>query len=130
MTTLIIIAIWAAGIWYLGARRYWRLYSSRAALAGIPSFSSTYYFVDLNGSAVAIDEIARIVAFVDAAGDYKLYRPGDIISVDVSRTSVSSTRTTNRLSQLFSAIIWKIFFGEKGFWVGGMTGEYNDERET
>jgi hypothetical protein len=118
----VVLLLFIAGVtWYLWGRRYWCVGRARNSLKRIPGFTPTFYFVGHNRVATAVDGITRKIAFVDDAGRSKVYDSHEVISADILTNTISLTKT-NRLSQLLSAVVWKSFFGPKGFWVGGTTG--------
>ncbi len=128
MEALFVIFFLAAGVWYFWGRRHWRISRARDALAGIPDFVPTFYFVGGNCITVAMDGATGKIAFVDCVGNTKVYEHREVVTAEICRNIVSFSKT-NRLSQLFSALVWDWFFGPKGFRIGGLTGSTTtDER--
>jgi hypothetical protein len=121
MEGLVFFALIAVGIYYYWGRRQLQINRATSALQKIPGIAATFCLVGTSGVTIGLDPVARKIAFVDQAGDSSLYGFKDIVAVEACRNGVSVTKT-NRGSQIATAAIGHLLFGEKGFVVGGNTG--------
>lgn len=121
MELIFIICFLAVGVWYIWGQRYWRTRRALDALSSLPDFVPTFYAVGINGVGVAMEATTMKVAFVNQAAHAVVYDHRDIVSVEIFRNTVRFA-STNRLSQLISALVGNWLFGSKGFRVGGLTG--------
>ncbi|WP_370091002.1 hypothetical protein [Bradyrhizobium yuanmingense] len=121
MEGLLFLALIAFGVWHYWGKRYLQVNRAKNALQRLGGFSATFSLVGTDGATVALDAVARKIAFVDRAGNPSIYMFKEIIAVEACKNGTSFSKT-NRGSQIVTAAIGHLLFGTKGFVVGGTTG--------
>lgn len=121
MEGLIFIAVIAFGVWHYWGRRQLQINRATQALQRMPGYSGMLYIVGANGETIALDPSTRKVVFVDRNGKSLMYDFSNIITVEACKNGALVTKT-NRGSQIITAAVGQLLFGEKGFEVGGLTG--------
>jgi hypothetical protein len=121
MEGLVFLTFIAVGVWHFWGRRQLQISRATNALRKLHGFSPTFSLVGTDGVTIAVDPVAKKIAFVDRSGNPSMYAFKDIVAAEACRNGTSFTKT-NRGSQIVTAAIGQLLFGPKGFVVGGTTG--------
>jgi hypothetical protein len=120
MEPLVFLGLVGLLVWILGGGRYYRAARVRHTLGRLPGLNATYSMIGADGTGLSIDTASKRIAFAVRGASY-VYRFSEIISVEVCKNNVWSTKT-NRGSQIAGALVGKALFGPLGFDIGGRTG--------
>jgi hypothetical protein len=121
MEGLVFLGLIAFGVWQFWGRRQLQISRATNGLQKLRGFSPTFSLVGTDGTSIAMDPIAKQIAFIDQAGNAFIYKFKDIIAAEACKNGISFTKT-NRGSQIVTAAIGQLLCGPKGFVVGGTTG--------